>query len=511
MNATRAPVRVVALLVGAILLPSTGPAAAQQPGVCAGAVDGDLCDDGKACTLEDACRKGTCVGNPVDALCALSLDSLTCYRARRGGRSVRAFKPRRGEAVLDELQSSHPADPQKLDVLAAAVVCSAAVAGVAVLPDGRVHEEGYLARAARTGRRGPRTRPVVDVETALGTGALHLKRPRRLLVPSGLALDGGGAPEPPATARRFTCYDATASGKKGRRSPFPPGKLTLTDLRGGPATYRVGRPRSVCIPEIAVAGGQNPPPAAHGGYFVCHRAKLAKGGRPPARSAGGLVSTTNRFGAEVVRAGKLAEICVPGARVPTGGEAPPPRFAFLTAPGEVNAALKTLLEGGTTAPRTPEAAAAAIAASDAAKAVIGQNLPETRTALLAALQGLPPDDEAGYTALAPIVQVAGDEPGILDHLKTLLLATPRGEEEEPHATPHDELVRHIALEQLAHHAVNGSAAAKERLLAVVQSPDPTIQSLAILHVYRVSPDRRLAQRTMRPLLAPTQRYLLYAE
>src|SRR5262249_30520526 len=101
MSATRVRSWVLPLLAGAIVLRSAGPVAAQQPAPWAGAASGAPCADGRACTTEAACRKGTCVGIPVDALCALPLDSLTCYRARGGG-SVRAFKPHRGEAVLDE-------------------------------------------------------------------------------------------------------------------------------------------------------------------------------------------------------------------------------------------------------------------------------------------------------------------------------------------------------------------------------------------------------------------------
>jgi hypothetical protein len=214
----------------------------------------------------------------------------------------------------------------------------------------------------------------------------------------------------------------------------------------------------------------------------------------------------------VLKARRLAEICVPAVlAAPRGATATAARFRFLTEPGEVNGALKTLFEQGAMAPHTSDAARAAQQDIDTAKGVINQHLAEARAELLDALGVLGADDEGGYAALGPIIEVAGDAPEILDHLAGLLMSPPRGQELFPHVIPGDELVRHLALAQLAGYAGKGSEAAKARILEAVGSPDPGIQAMAVLHVYAFSPNRHLAQRAMRSRLGPQSRHLLYEQ
>ena len=448
---------------------------------CQPAPVGSTCNDGRACTVEDACRRGVCVGTPVDGPCSTGLTPFACSRATRPtDPSLPTFDARAGEPVADEL------DPAgALDLRRAAVVCGSA-AGTAT---GSPRLEGYVARPAGSV---PTTEPM-RVETAFGVTELGLGRPTRLLVESGLASGPDGAP-PPTGVRRFVCRRATVVGR------FAPQTLELPDAHGSLRTLRVGRPVTACMPETpsAAAGAS---PRAHGGYLVCHRAKVADRG-----AAGGLVSTANRFGSEVLAVGRVETVCLPGV----AAEDPEPfPYPFFTAPGAVATAMRTLVEGAK-APRTRAAGSKALVDAAAAADVVRANLPAAQAALLTALQGLAPDDAGAHAALVPILEIAGDSPAILDHLHALAVAPPPGGV-RAHDVSGDEMLRHTALAQLRYHAEHGSHAARQRVLTAVTAADPGIRALAVGHVYALGHDRRAAQRAMRPLLALEDHHLLYRE
>ena len=511
-RATTKRARVVAVVAGSLLaLATLGPAAAVPLGTCgngivepgegcddgnlangdccsagcAPAPSGDPCDDGKACTVEDACRRGTCVGTPSDTLCGLTATAVACYRATPAAGAA-AFERHPAEPVLDEFSADRPDTPPLYDVVKPAHVCTAAAEQVLPPPDAPSFEGYRIRPSAGSPAFASRT---VRVETAWGTATLTLKRPRRLLVESGLAF-GGGAAAVATGSRRYTCYDARSAER------FPTRVVSLGDVRGGPSIVRVGRAKAFCVPERTL------PERAHGGSLTCHKAKASE---PAADS---LVAIRNAFGTELQSIRRMIEICVPSAIVLP---ADPPSFAFQTEPDEPSHALATLLEQGGRVPRGRDNVSEAIAERARAIAVVEQNPEESRAAVLAALRNLEPGDVGRHAALGTLVEVVGDAPEILDHLRGLLLAAPATPRSTADVVPPDRQVRHIVLGLIHRLAGRGSAAARDALLAAVQSPDDEICAGAVGRTYALSRDRRAVQRAMRALLPADRHHLLYVE
>ena len=86
---------------------------------------------------------------------------------------------------------------------------------------------------------------------------------------------------------------------------------SFVDQLGGPLVYDLQKPTRLCLP--ADENGESPDAPTHADRLVCYAAKLAK--RKPAQPklAARVVSTTNQLGAEVPRAKKIDELCVPSA------------------------------------------------------------------------------------------------------------------------------------------------------------------------------------------------------
>jgi cysteine-rich repeat protein len=470
---------------------------------CTAEPDDEPCDDAAACTVDDACLAGHCQGVPGDPLCAPELRPLVCYDARPGGARFRA---RRGEHVADEFRP--PGAPQpNLDVAAAKVVCRGGDAG-RVGPTARTSFESYAARPSRGSRQ---FRGMVAVRAALGGMELKLGKPRRLLVPSGVIPGSGPAQLPVGSVvRRFTCYGATLKPRRGsaKADEFPPAaEIDLADPHGGAARYRIGRPTMFCAPEAPAETDENRPPFGHPGYLACHRAKRLAGTPAPGVT---LVTTGNQFGGEVLRLKRAVEVCLPVVLV-TAPETPAPRFPFEDDPSPTAGALRALVALGLAAPRTPEAAAEADGAHDAALANLRAHRAEAEALLLAALRALPASDERGHFALGPLLVALGDAPAILAHLRDLLTSPPGPEPEDPKATRPDAHTRLFVLRHVAAHARAGSADARAVILDAVGSPDPDVTGHAIAEYYGVSPSRWDAQAEMRQRLPAERRYQLYTE
>jgi hypothetical protein len=186
-------------------------------------------------------------------------------------------------------------------------------------------------------------------------------------------------------------------------------------------------------------------------------------------------------------------------------------FPSSTAAGETNAALRTVYEHAARAPRGPDAAAAARPKVAAARRTIEAHLPEGPGDAARGARDVAPDDDGGHTALAPLVEIAGQSPEIIARLKGLLLATPHGPDAHPHVIPPDELVRHRALDSLLYHARRGDRGAKDaisRIRAKSGRADTVARDRALLQPH-TEPAHGAAGHAATP--SPRERYKLYAE
>jgi cysteine-rich repeat protein len=453
---------------------------------CTPLSSGNTCDDGQACTVGDACRRGACVGIPTDPLCGLPVDTLACYGAAPLRGAAASFAARPGELVRDEFSAEAAAAPS-LDLLKPGRIClPAGIDGAA--PPAAAAFEGYTARADKGSR--PFAKRGATADDPLGRAELVMSRAKRILVGSGVGFSDDETPAA-ATDRRYTCYQAAVAGRPAKR------QLTISDGHGGLREVIVGRAQTLCVPEIAQ------PESAHGGYLTCYRARPTD-----TRVAAQTAYTANRYGSETLRIGPLREVCLPAALAPEVPDQPP--FPFLARTDAASAALKGLYELADEVPRTAEAAEAARVARKNFREAVDANLPSARAELVAAMANLADDDEENYTRLVSLIEIAGDTPEILDHLRDLLLRPSSGTEVHQ-GIPRDDSVRQIAVTLLVHHARQGSSAARDRLFDSLASPHPGVQAVAISALYALHPDRRLIQRQMRQILAPESEYLLYTE
>lgn len=453
---------------------------------CTPLSSGDPCDDGQSCTVEDACRLGVCVGIPTDSRCGLLVEPLACYSVRPLSRTAESFEKRSGERLRDEFSAEATLEPS-LDLLRPGRICLPAGVDGATPPDSAAFES-YSTRPDKGTR--PFTKRGATIDNGFGRTRFNMSRAKGVLVGSGVDFDGMATPAA-ASDRRYICYQAAVKGRLPRR------ELTLSDSRGGLQRIAVGRARTLCVPELSQ------PQTAHGGSLTCYQARVTDS-RRPAQAA----LITNRYGSEELMVGQLREVCLPTALAPVEEALPP--FLFLTATGATNEALRAIYELAQQAPRTEAAAAAAQQAKQSARGVLEADLPAARAALLAALANLREDDVANYTLLNSLLEIVGDSPEILDHLRDLLFR-PAQAEEEHQGIPDDETVRQLAVAQLVHHAERGSSGARARLLESLAGPHPGIQAKAIATLYRLNPDRRLIQRAMREVLPLASQYLLYSE
>jgi cysteine-rich repeat protein len=470
---------------------------------CVSAEDASPCDDARACTADDACIAGACMGVPSDDRCPLDLGRYVCWSARGPG-----FATKKGARVVDEFRAGGTGEA--LDVRGPSLLCGAATpddAGRSVPPP------SLLAHRARATRTKPRQKPLqrgMRVRHALGLVALTLKRPTSVLVPSGVAATPEDAVAPGPSVPLLACYGVkTAKPKKGEAAApgaFVSGaRITLSDLRGGPVEYVLGAPTSLCTTERQVKADGAAPPTSNPGYLVCHRAKA----RSRARAT--TLGAANALGAGAVKAKRAVAVCLPATLPRADAAAVGPAFPFLTESGAVPEAMKALWKGGFEAPHTSDAASAHDAAMDAAKGTILGDLPAAQDQLLRALKLLPTDDVDGHASLGGLLDVAGDADPIHDHLLEILESPPHGPELHPHQTPPDELTRLLLVDKLQGQALKGSKGALAVLFKAAGSADASTVQQAIRALYRIGGNRRLVQRELRKHVAPANTWLLYLE
>lgn len=189
--------------------------------------------------------------------------------------------------------------------------------------------------------------------------------------------------------------------------------------------------------------------------------------------------------------------------------ATPNPFTFRIEPGAVGAALQILYDLNQYPTKTSAEASAAWARRAQAEATVTANAVEARGIVLANLRTLDANDDDGFRALALLVDVTGSDALIQSHLRALLLEPPPAPVRGHNVDDSRMFVRQTALGLIVGAAQKGDRAAKNLLLELVGSPDVAIQRQAVRAYYALSADRRLAQRSMRRLMAPSQYYLLY--
>ena len=405
--------------------------------------------------------------------------------------------------MRDELGTSLPTDRHQLDLKKTEALCFDTSAGWAIAQ--AVQLEGYHAVPSRTSPPQPRaTQAVLEIESGVGAVALKVTSAQRLLVPTGVALGSQpGLPPRGDHPGRFKCYKASiARGAFARRT------LPVSDPFSGTAMrLDVLKPTQLCTQEFVKHGAA---PTGRRGYLACFKAKLARTGSMTPAGGQVLVATRNAFGSEVLGIGRAGEVCLPAVqRDPSPGEAE--AFTFLTEPGAVNAAMRTIWEQGFHSFLTTETASAAFAERARAEAVIRANLAEAARILLANLEALPPTDDARHISMAELLRIVGDDPAILSHTRTLLVTPPApvapGDDgERPGALARQTLMGNVAML-----AKGGSQLASDLLVDLLASADVTVRANAVRAYYAVTPDRRAAQRIMRQRLVPDSRYLLYLD
>lgn len=242
------------------------------------------------------------------------LDPFLCYKtaaakAPKGTAPFPKFAPTSLSAV-DALAS------RQLDLKKPLVVCNPADRNGAdpTAPTHPAHLEGYAAKLTKTSP--PQAKPaktVLGITNPIGALQLEVKGPDRLLVPSAQALGSGGVPPLGATTvDHFACFKAKVAKAKKGEPPFPvftKTSVTVTDEFGGPLVFDLKKPTRLCLP--ADANAEAPGAENHPDRLVCYAAKLAKQTPAQPKYVAQVVSTANRFGAEVVRAKKVDELCLP--------------------------------------------------------------------------------------------------------------------------------------------------------------------------------------------------------
>ncbi len=248
------------------------------------------------------------------------LDHFTCYKtaaakAPRGAAPYPKFAPTTVTAV-DRFTTSEPNDQGRLDLKKPLVVCNPSDKNGEdpTAPDHAAHLEGYAAKITKTDPKQPKpAKSVRAITNQLGPLSLQISKPDSLLVPSAkVPGDGGATPLGPTGVDHFKCYKAkVAKAKRGEPilPVFTRTTVAVTDQFGGPRTFDLKKPTRLCAP--ANKNGEDPAAPSHPDHLVCYQAKLAKQTPKQPKLVPQVVSTTNQFGAEVVRAKSLVELCVP--------------------------------------------------------------------------------------------------------------------------------------------------------------------------------------------------------
>ncbi len=129
---------------------------------------------------------------------------------------------------------------------------------------------------------------------------------------SGLEGPNGAPALPPTEVDDFKCYAAKVARAPRGALPFPrfaPVLLVVSDDFGS-RTLTLVKPTRVCTP--ADVAGFEPDAKGHVGQLVCYQSRLTKlAGFTQARFVKRVLSTSSRFGAEVLTLQSIDEVCLP--------------------------------------------------------------------------------------------------------------------------------------------------------------------------------------------------------
>jgi len=248
-------------------------------------------------------------------------DAYLCY----AGAPVRAkflpsFVPRPGTDVADRF------DPGgKLDVTKPRALCNPAEVNGRPRVEQAIRLEAFKVKRTRTKPPQPKIAPgLVEVTNALGTLTLAVGSVQHLLRPAS-GFDGpNGAPAlPPTDVRDFTCYKAKVA-RAGRGAPPLPIFASVPAAVGddfADRTVTLVKPTRLCTP--ADVSGSDPDAGDHPAQLVCYQAKLTRlPGFTQPRFAKRVLSTSSRFGSDVLTLRAIDEVCLPSivgdGPLPTG-------------------------------------------------------------------------------------------------------------------------------------------------------------------------------------------------
>ncbi|MBI3770148.1 MAG: hypothetical protein HY271_16875 [Deltaproteobacteria bacterium] len=223
-------------------------------------------------------------------------------------------------------------------------------------PSDPLHLTGYKVKLAKDEAKETVSRHTVVNQ--FGTLVVDVKNLERLLVPAQKAVGEvpPAAPGPNPGLDHFACYKLKVAKAKGKAPPlptFPPQQVTVTD-QFGTRVLALTKPQRLCAP--ADKDGEDPSAATHAQHLVCYAAKLAKTTPKQAKFPKARVAVADQFGAQVVDAQTIEEVCVPSLKDPPAPTPTPPATPTSTGGGTATLKRTPTPTGGGTAPtptRTP--------------------------------------------------------------------------------------------------------------------------------------------------------------
>jgi hypothetical protein len=213
------------------------------------------------------------------------VDHFQCYRARTTG-----FSPvpitladrfgNRSATVRSAIDLCAPADKNGED------------------PDA-VDSPGFLT-SYKISAPGP-FHPVTGVSAVnqFGPVTLNVTKPKVLLVPTTVSLDGPPSSPAGAFLNHFNCYDVRVTN--GTAAP-PAGTVTV-HTTFETVQVQPQKPERLCVPTSKNGG---PVIASRPENLLCYKAKSGKGLNPPPTAF-----LLNQFGQQVQRLGQRRELCIP--------------------------------------------------------------------------------------------------------------------------------------------------------------------------------------------------------
>jgi len=258
------------------------------------ATDGTPCNDGSACTENDMCFRGACVGTQNLDAC---IDDFLCYKSRPSTGSS-PFTVITNVHLVDQFNDTH------FDVVKPKHLCTPTDKNNTGIVDSATHLRSYL---IRTSAGAPRDTPHTNVLVTNQLGPLHVDTTRAdlLLVPTAKSLTGPpGPPNPSSNVDHYKCYRVRVTPGTARFPRSVP--VGVADQFG--TTQRIMRlkhPRHLCTPVDKNGEGIKNPT----GHLMCYIGRSSP--RVPKRVG---VFLDNQFGQGKVDRSREQEFCIPSQK-----------------------------------------------------------------------------------------------------------------------------------------------------------------------------------------------------